>query len=194
MSNCETDVMVDLETLGVGPDAAIVQIGACTRDESSVFLASVDQSYYDKMHADRDFRYTYTDSTLEWWDQQSQEAKDSLELFKFHAMAPALTAFTDWFNRVTRQEEYPKVWANSPSFDLVILRHAYSVETASGLKDTEVPWKFWQERCFRTMKAEFGSFLDRKFPEDLVPHRADHDAIHQVRMLNRITDRITVNV
>ena len=182
----EADTMIDLETLGVSPTSAIIQIGACTLDERHTFLASVDRQYYEDMHLDRDFRFTYDDATVKWWDEQDDEAKESLKLAVFPTIEAALIAFTSWYESVTRQEDYPKIWANSPAFDLVILAHAYRV---AGM---EPPWKFWQERCYRTFKSEFGHFLAKEFDGDLTPHRADHDAIQQTRRLKLIQDRISL--
>jgi len=184
----EYDVMVDLETLGVSPTSAILQIGACTLDQRNVFLGGVRKEFYDDMHAENDFSYTYDEGTLGWWDEQSDEAKESLEISIYPSIESVLIAFTAWYDGVTRQEDYPKIWANSPSFDLIILKHAYK------MCDMDAPWNFWQERCYRTFKSEFGFFLPKEFDSDLIPHRADHDAIMQARRLTRIMDRITLNV
>jgi hypothetical protein len=40
------DIMLDIETLATRNDAAIIQIGACTFDEKSTFIVSVDQDFY----------------------------------------------------------------------------------------------------------------------------------------------------
>ncbi len=187
----EYDVMVDLETLGISPTSAIIQIGACTLDERHTFLASVDREYYEEMHRDRDFRYTYDDATVEWWDQQEDAAKESLNLALYPSPGGALVAFTSWYMGVTRQEEDPKIWANSPAFDLVILQHAYRVEKFY-FPDLAPPWSFWQERCYRTFNSEFGHMIPRDWPSDLIKHRADHDALYQARRLKQIMDRIRV--
>ena len=106
-------------------------------------------------------------------------------------MGAALIAFTSWYQSVTRQEEYPKIWANSPAFDLVMMQHAYAVESAY-FETMECPWKFWQERCYRTFNSEFGHVIPKDWPDDLIKHRADHDALYQARRLKLIMDRITL--
>lgn len=190
----ENDIMIDLETFGVGPRSAIVQIGACTLDESDSFIASIDREYYDSMHRDRDDRYTYDQSTLEWWDRPDQdEARKSLELAKYPSLGSALADFNLWFIGATLGNDSPRIWANSPAFDLVIMAHGYRVEGHTAeYKDLKIPWKFWQERCYRTFNAEFGHVVSKDWPNDLTKHRADHDAIYQARRLVRIMDRISL--
>jgi exodeoxyribonuclease VIII len=76
-----------------------------------------------------------------WWMSQSDAAraqfnsKDRLEL------ASALIEFSGWMDEVSGVY----VWGNGASFDNVILGNAYKAVEISA------PWKFWNDRCYRTM-------------------------------------------
>lgn len=54
-----------------------------------------------------------------------------------------MQAFSDWAPKDMRP------YGNGASFDLSILKAAYD---AVGLK---APWKFWDERCYRTIKNDY---------------------------------------
>lgn len=176
------NVMVDIETYSTENEAAIVQIGACTFDESETFLMSVDHTCYDFSP------YNVSRETVKWWGEQSQEAQDSLEINKVDTIGEALDAFADWLVSVgltPRYDGQPGIWANPPQFDLTILRHAFHVE---GIK---VPWHYRQERCARTVYREFKDWMPVEAKdEDLIAHRADHDAIRQARSISRTLNAI----
>jgi exodeoxyribonuclease VIII len=133
------NVMIDLETLGNGSDAVIISIGACefSVDEGlgRTFYMRVDpQSCVDaglKMDV----------STVMWWMQQSDQARAA---FKGKGAVPLefmLAELATW---------YPAgacLWGNGATFDNVILSNAY--KAVKGQR----PWEFWNDRCYRTLKA-----------------------------------------
>lgn len=136
-----TDAMVDLETLGRQPYAPILSIGACafTMDDSPItdlFYQAVDlESCMELgMRPDAD--------TIRWWVKQSEDAR----LRAFHdpeavTLPLALDAFTDWFN-----SRPMTTWGNSARFDCGLLEAAYKVCRK------EVPWQWWKEGCYRSVK------------------------------------------
>lgn len=138
------NVMLDLETMGNGPQAAIVAIGAVefsleTGDLGSEFYAPVSLASAAQAGGEMDA------STVLWWMQQSDEAR---ALFKVpgRPLADALQAFTQW---VGNHGTYDGVcvWGNGATFDNVILASAYRRLNAPR------PWPFWGDRCYRTVKA-----------------------------------------
>lgn len=154
------NVMVDLETLGNGPQAAIIAIGAVKFDETGLgeeFYAVVDaQSCVDaglKMDV----------STIMWWMQQSDEARAAFKRQGEH-LANALLRFSKFVGPDN------KLWGNGAAFDNTILGSAYR---AVGV---EQPWKFGNDRCYRTVKA---MYPDKPIPRSGVHHNALDDAKSQ---------------
>ena len=156
--------MIDIETLGTDPGAAIVSIGAVrfTVDggiEDELFV-SVD------VESCQDYGLRIDASTVIWWLGQSADAReqlrggDDLE----HALRE-LRAFVDGCD---------EVWANSPSFDLTILEAAYECVGLS------IPWNFWEERDYRTLRAVL-EWPDRE--QDGTAHDALDDARFQAECL-----------
>jgi hypothetical protein len=128
--------MLDLETMGNVPDAAIVSIGAVRFDEM------LRDEFYENitLKSCNETGLTVDADTVSWWMQQSPEAFSYLQENPIHLLA-ALTKFSDWVGRNA------EVWGNGASFDNVILSSAYR---AAGLPQ---PWKYWNDRCYRTMAA-----------------------------------------
>lgn len=154
-------VMLDLETLGLDPGCVILSIGAAEFDADGVgetFFRNVSLVSCDDAGLEIDA------NTLEWWLGQDEHVQDQLvggeELTEvLHDFA----AFVD---------EADEIWANAPSFDCAILAHAYDACNAP------VPWEFYQERCFRTLKNMPGAVeIDREGDH----HNALDDAVHQAR-------------
>lgn len=132
-------VMVDLETLGTGPDARIVQIGAVTFDDAQI--------------ADRGFNVYVTDDvhgkvdgpTVQWWLEQSQDARSRLAkgLKTGLSAFPAALAFEKWF---TALGDVDAVWAWPSSFDFPILESFFR---RHGMK---APYSYRKIRDARTLR------------------------------------------
>ena len=170
-------VMLDLETLSTRATAAIISIGTCKFDPDAnqitdTFHAVIGASGYlndypDPLHVDM--------NTVNWWRSQSPEARagsfDAVE--GTVTLLEALTQFAIWCGDV-------EVWGNGSDFDNAILSHAYA---AMGLQQ---PWKFWNNRCYRTMKNQFPQTTMTRHGTH---HNALHDAISQARHLMLILKR-----
>lgn len=170
-------VMLDLETMGNGPTAAIVAIGACVFDPHGVgaggpqFGISVDLDSAMKhgLHVDA--------STVLWWMRQSDTARERT----FPTDAPALPQAIDLFNLWIREQDSDVVvWGNGATFDNVIIRSAFR---AVGL---EAPWSYKNDRCYRTLV----NLLPEHRRPTLVPYGMAHyaldDAITQVLHLQKV--------
>jgi DNA polymerase III epsilon subunit-like protein len=161
-------VMLDLETLGTGDHAAIVQIGACvfdSREISSTFRRNIYLGSENLGNIEGD--------TLRWWMGQSPDAIASvLQSTERAPLRIALEDFRSWL-----VGDRFAIWANSPSFDLRLLRQAYE---RCGL---EPPWKFYQEMDHRTMK-HLGRLLNvPRLQFEGTKHDALVDTINQARYL-----------
>lgn len=135
------DVMLDLETLGNNPQSAIIAIGAIkfnpeTGELGDTFYRVVDAESSVSVGLKMDA------STVMWWIKQGAGARGAFNV-KGDSLTEALLALNDWM------PEDPIVWGNGATFDNVILSSAYA---ASGVAR---PWKFWNDRCYRTLKSLF---------------------------------------
>ncbi|HCE1985935.1 TPA: 3'-5' exoribonuclease [Vibrio parahaemolyticus] len=118
-----THIMIDLETMGNGSNAAIVSIGAVqfnpeTGELGADFeqLVSLNSSaYYGDMDA----------STVQWWLQQSEEARAifSKDVAKL-PLKMALQELNEWLGQFGEAKEIC-LWGNGAGFDNVILANAY---------------------------------------------------------------------
>lgn len=162
------NVMIDIETMSKEKNAAIASIGAVYFTEDGIvdtFYQTIDlQSCKDLgLHVDPD--------TVRWWLTQSKEALAALRVNTV-PIFEALTKFSEWF-----PDKNACVWGNGVAFDNVIVASAYK---AAGLN---LPWKWWNDRCYRTIKAVI------EIPEDAregVHHNALDDAMHQTKHLLKI--------
>lgn len=164
-----THIMLDLETLGTRPGSVITSIGAVKFDERGTygtpFYMRIDlQSCVDAgLLIDVD--------TIQWWMKQSDEARAEFQKESFD-LATALENFTYW-------ADYPNavvhLWGNGANFDNGLLKAAYD---KVGM---QAPWKFWNDRCYRTLKAMYPHI---KMPARVgTHHNAIDDAISQVNHL-----------
>ena len=157
--------MIDLETLGTKPNSAILSIGAVAFDENGIhdeFYANVDLSSSIVHGFDIDA------DTVYWWLKQDSKAGSILEKDKIH-IGSALKNLSEFIKSFKPSE----MWANSPSFDLVMLKNAFH---KMGVDEC---WGFWIERDFRTFLSLTGA--ERAFPS--VAHDALEDAKAQARTL-----------
>ena len=158
-----TRVMLDIETLGIEPGAAICSIGACTFDTDGVgetFEVAVDlESCQDRgLEIDAD--------TLKWWLEQDDAAREILT--GGVPLATALSELRDFLDT----NDYDELWANSPKFDCEHLEAAYDA------LDWPTPWVFYELRDVRTVQALPGA-VERD--QDGTEHDALDDAVHQAR-------------
>lgn len=169
-----TDIMVDIETGGVRPGCAIYAIGACVMRKDLIHQPQ--HQFYQNV-VQRPARGFHTDQkTLDWWAQQSPEARAVLE----HDQIPiksALVAFHTW---AAQYPEPRRFWACGPHFDYSIYAEACR------LTNTPVAFKFWLVRDTRTALDVTGvskKDADKAIPADvrkkLVKHHALSDCIEQ---------------
>jgi DNA polymerase III epsilon subunit-like protein len=164
-------IMLDLETMGTSGKAAITSIGAVYFSKDGLeeeFSRTIDLQSCVGMGLEISI------STVEWWMKQSEEARKAL----FINRAP-LRDVLDSFS--TFCSSSAAIWGNGSDFDNVILTSAYK---AIG---KEIPWKYYNNRCFRTLK--------NLYPEIEPPARvgahnsledAKYQALHAISILNTI--------
>lgn len=167
------DVMIDLETLGTRPGSVILSIGAVMFDARA---CHVGETFYSAIGVASSLSAgaTIDDETLNWWSGQKPEACAAI----FDALrpdAPGLrTALSTLTAFLAQQADLDKlrVWGNGANFDNVLLSAAYRQARQAA------PWKFWNDRCFRTLKSTFPGHEPKRAG---VHHNALDDARHQAR-------------
>lgn len=138
-----SNIMLDLETMGTRPDAAIVAIGAVEFDPST---RAIGERFYRTVNLASAVAMggTIDPDTVLWWLRQSDPARAELQRPDRVTLGTALLAFDNWLDD---RRDSVCIWGNGAAFDNVILRTAY---TNAG---TPAPWNHWNDRCYRTLKA-----------------------------------------
>lgn len=175
-----TDLMIDIETLDTRPTAVVLSIGAVVfnRKDPTVPFEELELTFGTKdCRASQVERgRTIDKSTVAWWKQQSPAAQQVLREKNVDGVFQALELLEGF---IKSQPVEMMVWGNGATFDCVItgsLFESYGMER---------PWKYWNERCFRTMKGEHGHIIDPIHMEG-TSHRAVDDAVYQARVLTAI--------
>ena len=170
------DAMVDVECMGTGPNAALMQLGCVFFDLQTQTLGPRFLRNIHLATAVRDGGVIEPGTVL-WWLGQSDEARK----VRFNAVdiKEVLREFRLWVAGVCRFEDV-RPWGNSASFDLGILGSAYK------RMGVDAPWVHWNERDFRTVRNLYPSVeYDPKQKGDSA-HDALADAIFQAEHLMKI--------
>lgn len=174
--------MLDIETGSTKPNAVVPQVGCVAFLLNKNHLVGEHQWNLDVL---KQTNRVYDQSTMDWWYKQPGETY--IKVWKNGVLSPSefCLDFADWFRETVREfaDERDKhgnpminVWGNAPSFDCVILKDMFNSV------NLELPWKYWDERCYRTMKNMFPNVEKRSSTE----HTALQDARDQARHLSDI--------
>lgn len=167
-----TRCMLDIETLGTEPGAAVIGIGAVLFDANGV-SETFERSISTK--SCQEAGLAIEADTLEWWLGQDDDAREVLT--GGVNLSDTLCAFHSWY----RGHDVEEVWANSPAFDCVLLEAAFEAI------DLEPPWAFYEQRDVRTVK---GLPVAATVENEGVEHDALDDAIHQARVVGETLRRL----
>lgn len=167
-------IMLDLETLGVGPDAAIISIGATRFD---IDQESTCNGFYEKIDLTSALKHgSFAPSTIQWWMQQSDAARQSA----FSGGKPLEQALSAFNHYVTPYGSLLEgVWGNGATFDNVVIRSAFR---SCGINPA---WSFRLDRCYRTVINLIPKHLQPEFIRSGVSHNALDDAITQALHLQK---------
>lgn len=177
-------ISLDIETLGTTADCMILSVGAVKFDIETGDIHNA--GFYRKVsiESNKAWKRDFSADTLRWWMNQKDAAR--LEAFKMDAgkLDPAiigvpleemLNNLSAWMGDIKHPNVY-KVWGNGADFDQPFLQHAYK---EAGVP---VPWKFWDNRCLRTLK-NLPVARSVKLERAGVHHNALDDAIHQANLV-----------
>lgn len=168
--------MLDLETLGNKPGSVIVAIGAVKFTAAEIvdeFSIVIDprscEQWGLKLDAD----------TVMWWLQKSEPARQKV-CGRGCVLLEALSQFRHWL-----VDPEAAVWGNGSEYDNVLLAAAYAAV------QTSAPWKYYNNRCYRTLKQLCPQVPFQK-PE--VAHDALEDARAQALHLMQILPRLNIAI
>ncbi|EPK7688561.1 TPA: 3'-5' exonuclease [Serratia marcescens] len=182
------NVMVDIESLGKGPLAPILAIAAVffdlkTGEVGPSFYAIVDLASELELGAKPDA------DTIYWWLAQSEAARAAITAKPRGKNVDVLKRLGGFIKTHCSDLGRVQVWGNGATFDNTILRSAYQ---RCGI---EPFWCFWNDCDVRTtVKAglEIGFNPKKEMPFVGEMHNALDDAIHQVKYVSAIWQKITV--
>lgn len=168
------DIMIDLETLGTTTDSAILSIGAVRFNEEEID----DKGFYRviTIESNQAAKRRINADTLRWWLNQSDKAK---AVFNDPAAAALFEALGDLVDYIGVNKDNVRVWGNGADFDIAMLAHAYMQE------ECDTPWKFYNVRCFRTVK-NLSRVQNVPKPVNQGAHNALFDAVAQAQHLQAI--------
>lgn len=172
-----TDIMLDLETLGNGSNAAIVSVGAVAFSLEARRLGGDTFNKVVDIESSVAAGGEMSVSTVLWWLKQDIVARNIFKMQGSVATAPPLDTVLGWFTEWgARQGDWSKlrVWGNGAGFDNVILRNAYQ------RLGRQAPWDFWNDCCYRTVTSQFPGI---RFVRKGTHHDALDDAISQAEHL-----------
>lgn len=163
-----THYVLDLETMGKGPRAAIVAIG-CVRIEQG----TITDKLYRRVCLESSLQagLVMDASTVNWWLKQDAAARAEVDGSQASVLLPVgLSALENFIT-----EDKALVWGNGSSFDNVIVRSALD---ACGMGNL---WHFWNDRDLRTLLALYPEA--KMLPFEGTKHHAEQDALHEAKQL-----------
>jgi hypothetical protein len=171
------EVMIDLETMGTSPLAPILQLSAVVWNPKEGTIEGTFNAFV-SLQDELSLGFKPEANTILWWLSQEVAARHALAEGQRKAIPTkdALQQFRDWYVKENLGDL--KVWANGPSFDLTILElHFHKFKQLT-------PWKFWNQRCYRTLMEE-RDFNPKEVPFKGVKHNGLHDCYHQIKCVQK---------
>lgn len=185
------DCMVDSETLSTGPDSVVLSFAAVKFVHS---IVSEDGSFYEigndniisTFYAVLDIESQLgireiSESTLLWWMDQGEEARQKAFTRERLDITDRLVQFNDWVTG----HEINCFWANSPSFDMIIL------DSLAKDFQCKTPWGYRNVRDQRTLVDA------ARLPPDWTPpnfkgvaHDPLSDCLWQIEVVRECTRRL----
>jgi hypothetical protein len=184
-----SDFMLDLETMGIQKNAAILSIAAVPFDQNkdpdlqNIFYEKIDPECYSKYQG----KFSLDISTIKWWMQQIKEVREEAWMGT-ESIQEVLWKFKQWNKTMYPNPKDVRVWSHGKDFDVVLMEHAFNTV------GIDVPWKFWNTMDTRTayflaereIRPEFEGI---EYPK----HHPVGDCLAQIDALKRATCPKTEN-
>ena len=159
------DIMIDIETLAVSPDATILTIAAqCFEPFQRGYLNQ--HQFYARVTLESQEDRRIEDSTVDWWLTQPAAATEALSEDGRIPLEEAL----DGLHKICWHADF--IWMNGPTYDATILEHAFKS------RGKHIPWQYYKIRDARTIYS-----LWPDCPKPPAEHHALKDCQRQIDML-----------
>lgn len=179
-----SEVMIDLETMAVSCDAAILTIGAVkfNRYDTNTDINKINRFYARvDLQSCIDAGLKVDQNTVKWWSTQPKEvSKEIYSTIDRFSIDRVLEDFTEWYGN---KKTTTHIWGHGSHFDIPIMESAYKV---CGIKP---PWGFWQVRDTRTL-YEFAN-VERPDMYKNMKHHAMYDAFRQMVAVQNAFKKLT---
>ena len=178
-----SEIMLDIETLGISNNSVVMTIGAIkfNRREDIKPLEYM-ESFYCRVSKESCIKLGLETNkeTEEWWDKQSEESKYEIFINKNdrYDIKDALIKLTNFIGNSKI------VWANGITFDCIILENCYKK------CKLDFPWKYYNLRDARTI-YDIGNVNLKDFCKDKnQKHNALYDCYIQINALKKAFDNL----
>jgi hypothetical protein len=173
MKTTMNHIMLDIETLGKNSNAVVVSISAVIFDMNTGEVG-------DTFEIGLDIKEQVSkggiidQETVNWWNDQSEDAKKELERLKKEPVYIALLTFNNWIKTNFKAPSKIKLWGNGSTFDNVIVRNLYERH------ELEFVIPYYANRDVRTL-----TYLEKVNPKSYpfvgIKHRGIDDCKHQIK-------------
>ena len=171
----KTQITVDLETLGKGETATIVQIAAIAFDKDGKQLGEFNK--YIDMNDSSQYDFTMDESTIAWWLSQPHETQKSV--FGAKNKTPLKKALLEFENWCLMFRDY-NIWQHS-SFDAPKLQYAIREVFK---REPRIPYYAWKD--IRTLTEVTGI---KKTEVKGIAHNALDDCINQAHYITKCLNK-----
>lgn len=161
-----SNIMIDIETLGLDYNSVVIQIAAVKFDWDGSIIEIFDRKLNHKEQLEKGC--TVNQSTVDWWKKQNTEIlKDILEKAE-----PTENVLRDFCSFISKRDI---IWS-SANFDIPILTHILS---KYGM---QTPWYYWDCKDVRTLSwmANINPKLDYAYSKEKT-HNAVDDCKFQIK-------------
>ena len=178
------ELMIDIETAGNRIGCKVLSLGAFGFDKEGKQC-----EFYRRFAIDKQAEAGLTDdeSTIEWWQKQSKEARD--EAFGGTTQPEdGICDFKKFFymNFDTTRSAQFRVWCCGLDFDFPILQFFFKTFGFA------FPWMFWTQYDYRTIKNLFPGTV-KNAEGNIAKHNALEDCKAQMRGLRAFYQQIMMD-
>jgi hypothetical protein len=150
------DVTLDLETLSLAANAAVLQVAAVAADRYAEAPLSIFPHDIVPFEAKVDLRscamegFDFDNETLKWWADKPKALRDVMASGDCYPIDEVFQQFSTWIGEVKQYTGADDImlWAQGSDMDIAILRHVFRHF------NMELPCKYWNFRDARTFIIE----------------------------------------
>ena len=174
-----TDIMLDLETLSLHPEATVASIAAVQFNRKTGEVGEIFQvrlSLINQM-----FNGSKVDqSTLNWWTKQSTEAKNTLLAGPTQFPVDACNYFNSWLTETFTDLNNTNLWGNGVTADNTWIRNLFVRESI------EFVIPYWCDTDVRTLVnlENYDEVKLRAGEFEGIKHDAIADCKHQIKLVH----------